>query len=33
MEMKYIGSVTLDLDSAKCIGCSLCVSVCPHGVF
>ncbi len=25
--------VTLRLDEEKCIGCSLCEIVCPHGVF
>jgi NAD-dependent dihydropyrimidine dehydrogenase PreA subunit len=25
--------VTLDLDTNKCIGCGMCVEVCPHGVF
>lgn len=25
--------VTLELDVNKCIGCSLCAVVCPHGVF
>lgn len=31
---KYIENVvTLKLDRDKCTGCSLCVDVCPHGVF
>jgi ferredoxin len=25
--------VTLDLNIAKCIGCGMCVVVCPHRVF
>jgi NAD-dependent dihydropyrimidine dehydrogenase PreA subunit len=25
--------VTLELDSYKCIGCRMCVTVCPHRVF
>ncbi len=24
---------TLAYDSEKCVGCSLCTTVCPHGVF
>lgn len=32
--MKYLRDVsTLELDREKCIGCSLCTQVCPHGVF
>jgi len=32
--MKYLrGVVTLKLDKEKCIGCHLCIDVCPHGVF
>ncbi|HYF83546.1 MAG TPA: mercury methylation ferredoxin HgcB [Clostridia bacterium] len=31
MEHKYIKNVsTLKLDSEKCIGCGVCVDVCPH---
>jgi NAD-dependent dihydropyrimidine dehydrogenase PreA subunit len=25
--------VTLELDASRCIGCSMCLVVCPHGVF
>ena len=25
--------VTLDLDENKCIGCGMCLDVCPHDVF
>jgi NAD-dependent dihydropyrimidine dehydrogenase PreA subunit len=25
--------VTLELDAAKCIGCGMCLLVCPHDVF
>ena len=25
--------VTLEYDSSKCIGCRLCIEVCPHNVF
>jgi len=32
--MKYIKDVvTLKLDDSKCIGCQMCVNVCPHSVF
>ncbi len=27
------GVATLKLDQDKCIGCSLCTTVCPHAVF
>jgi ferredoxin len=31
--LRYLDNVaTLQLDAAKCIGCTLCVTVCPHGV-
>jgi len=34
MAHKYIKDVvTLELDASKCTGCSMCISVCPHGVF
>ncbi len=32
--MKYLKNVaTLKLDTEKCIGCGICLSVCPHKVF
>jgi NAD-dependent dihydropyrimidine dehydrogenase PreA subunit len=32
--MKYLSSVsTLNIIPEKCVGCGLCVEVCPHGVF
>jgi len=32
--MKHLKNVaTLKLDADPCIGCGLCISVCPHGVF
>ncbi|MBW2111236.1 MAG: 4Fe-4S binding protein [Deltaproteobacteria bacterium] len=31
--MVYLsGVVTLDLDPEKCVGCGVCLQVCPHGV-
>jgi len=31
---KYIQDVaTISLDKDSCIGCRMCISVCPHGVF
>lgn len=34
MGLNYIKDVaTLKLDVDKCIGCRLCSTVCPHGVF
>lgn len=32
--IRYLEDVsTLVLDTDKCIGCTLCTQVCPHGVF
>ncbi|MEN6636869.1 MAG: mercury methylation ferredoxin HgcB [Clostridiaceae bacterium] len=32
--MKYLKNVaTLQLDSGKCTGCGMCLTVCPHQVF
>ena len=32
--MRYLdGVVTLELDSARCSGCGMCIRVCPHAVF
>lgn len=34
MRQTYLKNVvTLAYDESKCIGCSLCVNVCPHQVF
>lgn len=34
MTLKYLSGVaTLKLDGAKCTGCGMCLSVCPHAVF
>ncbi len=31
---KYLKNVTtLEYDSVKCIGCKMCIEVCPHNVF
>jgi len=33
-KLKYLDSVaTLKLEVDKCVGCTLCAAVCPHGVF
>lgn len=33
-DMRYLsGTIKLSLDREKCVGCSMCVSVCPHAVF
>ena len=32
--LRYLKNVaTLELDRETCIGCSMCVTVCPHAVF
>jgi len=32
--LRYLENVvTLQLNTEKCIGCSMCAEVCPHGVF
>ena len=32
--MKYLKNVvTLSLEPDRCIGCGMCVNVCPHGIF
>lgn len=34
MSLKYLKNVsTLKLNQDKCIGCGMCVQVCPHQVF
>lgn len=34
MKHKYLKNVaTLKLETQKCIGCSMCLDVCPHEVF
>lgn len=34
MGLKYLKNVAnIKLDEDKCIGCSMCVNVCPHEVF
>ena len=31
--LRYLENVvTLQLDSEKCVGCGICLTVCPHGV-
>ena len=32
--LRYLADVTtLALDADKCVGCRVCIQVCPHGVF
>jgi len=32
--LRYLANVvTLELDAAVCVGCGMCETVCPHGVF
>ncbi len=32
--LRYLeGVVTIQLDREVCVGCSMCIEVCPHGVF
>ncbi len=32
--LRYIeGVATVTVDKDKCVGCSMCVAVCPHAVF
>ncbi len=34
MVLRYLRDVvTLKLDTSRCIGCGMCVNVCPHAVF
>lgn len=34
MRLRYLNNVaTLRLDAEKCVGCGMCVNVCPHQVF
>ncbi|MHC4231591.1 MAG: mercury methylation ferredoxin HgcB [Planctomycetota bacterium] len=34
MKLRYLRNVvTLELNVEKCIGCGMCVAVCPHRVF
>ena len=33
-DFSYVkGVATLCLDRLKCVGCGICLNVCPHGVF
>lgn len=32
--MKYLSNVTtLEIFPVRCVGCGICIEVCPHGVF
>ncbi len=31
--LKYLQNNTLNFHEEKCIGCGMCMEVCPHGVF
>ncbi len=32
--LRYIGGVaTVTLDEQRCVGCEMCINVCPHEVF
>lgn len=34
MKLQYLKNVvTLELDREKCLGCGMCLEVCPHNVF
>ncbi|TAL18230.1 4Fe-4S dicluster domain-containing protein [bacterium] len=33
MSLDYLGVSTLGFDREKCVGCLMCIDVCPHGVF
>jgi NAD-dependent dihydropyrimidine dehydrogenase PreA subunit len=34
MKLRYLkNTATLKLDEEKCMGCGMCVNVCPHRVF
>lgn len=34
MRLRYLKNMaTLKLNMEKCVGCGMCVNVCPHGVF
>lgn len=34
MKMKHLeGASTIVLDQKKCVGCKMCIDVCPHAVF